>query len=232
MSRHRWYRAQWPKQMRELARILQGNPFDAERSEGFVLDRVRDDAVEGRFIERINVQNQTIDPFGEELRFERIEFRQSRFLISAARPGLEVIGSSNSAAILINRLAEASDFNISVSNCMVDVLVWLSIFREISTYSGFIDIMQIGRIDLGRGITARAIVKGKEDVKAAAQILADQRNSVVEKIQYRFFGKLKGSVTFSHTGSVIIRMIDGVEVVEFARAALAHMEADGPPLAA
>lgn len=225
MRRFKWYRAGWPAPIRDLARRLQEKTFQRDSSDGFVLDRVREDYVEGRFIERIEVQEHTTDPFGEQLQFDRVEFRQLGFRVSDARPGLEIIGSSSGSIALVNRLAEATNFRLAVTNCAVDVLKWLSVFRERSGFAGYVDIMQIGKIDLGGGAVARAIVRGKEDVSVASTALTGGRPFMIEKVQFRLAGPEKGSITFSSGGSVTVRVTDDARIIESIRASLQELEA-------
>lgn len=224
MSRFKWYRAQWPFSMRELARRLETAAFRDGRMDGFVLDRVRDDLVEGRFVEKLELKEQTTDPFGAVLEFDRVEYRQLKFRISSARPGLELVGSSIGSLSLISKLAEATDFRVTISNCNVDVRSWLTYFEQESQYDGFVDLVQIGSIQLGGSISARAIIKGREDITTAMATLTRDHVFLIEKIQFRLAGKQKGSVLFSNSGGLNVRALDSDQAADFARDALEQLE--------
>ncbi len=51
-TRVKWFKADWHKNMRAFAKQLKVMEFTESSSDGFVLDRVRDNYIEGRFIER------------------------------------------------------------------------------------------------------------------------------------------------------------------------------------
>lgn len=212
MSRFKWYRASWPINVFDLGRRLRNYPFQDDSGDGFVLDRIQNGMIEGRYVERLNVRDETIDPFGGQLEFHRVEFRQARFRLSDSEPGLELIGSSRGSLVLANKLAEAADYQLAISSYQIDVLKWISLFQNETGIAGFIDAMQIGSIDMGRGITARTIIRGREDVRDAAKLLIQDRNSVVEKIQYKFSESRKESVTLSHFASAVIKVADSENI--------------------
>ncbi|MFG1205544.1 hypothetical protein [Xanthobacter flavus] len=225
MSRHRWYEVRWPTRIRDIAAKLERWPFREEASDGFLVDRVREGYIEGRFIERMEVSNQTVNPFGEKLSFNRVEFRQSRFRLSKSSPGLEISGPAPGSIRLINKVAELNEYRVSISDLRVDIFDWLERFKERAGCSGFIDIIQVGQLRLGGTVSARAIVRGKEDVRSAAERLTGSLDSVVEKIQFRPTGSMSGSVVLSRLGSITVRSKDDDEVVGHLRQALEDIEA-------
>ncbi|MFG1362374.1 hypothetical protein [Xanthobacter versatilis] len=224
MSRHRWYQVHWPMRIRELATKLEAHAFREEMSDGFIVDKVRDSRIEGRFVERIELSDQTTNPFGERFSFDRVEFRQINFRITASTPGLEVAGTTAGSPRLANKLAEICNYRLAVSDLHVSVFEWLALFQDLSRSVGYVDIIQIGQIKLGGTISARAIIKGKEDVHAATQNLTKGQEFVVEKIQFRPSAPNRGSVVFSHLGSIIVRSKEDIEVVNHVRRALETME--------
>ena len=78
MRRIRWFNAEWPVSLRTLAAKMRANPFREDSIEGFIVDRVRENLVEGRFIEKIAFQETSRDPFGSEHSFETYNLSQTR----------------------------------------------------------------------------------------------------------------------------------------------------------
>lgn len=220
MSRHRWYQVTWPISMRELAIRVGNETFREGASSGFLIDRVRDDRIEGRFVERLELNDQTTTPFGESFSFERVDFRQLHFCATSTEPGLEVTGSTTGVSRLVNKFAEMCDYRLAISNLQIEVFGWLALFQDLSQYEGYVEILQVGQFNLGGTVSARAIVKGKEDVRAAVQKLTAGHQFVVEKLQFRPSRTQQGSIVFTHLGSAIVRCKDDTEIVRHLRDAL------------
>ena len=114
-KRYKWLAVQWPIAMRTLGKRLKARPFGGEAMHGFVIDRIRDDTLEARYVERIEYTETITDPFGEELSFDRVEFRQSFFCATTHGPGLELRDPPRSLQPLMNRLSEATDFEVAIN---------------------------------------------------------------------------------------------------------------------
>lgn len=206
--------------MRELAKRFGNETFREGASSGFLIDRVRDDRIEGRFVERFELNDQTTTPFGESVSFERVEFRQLHFSVTSTEPGLEITGSTAGVSRLVNKLAQLCDYRLAISNLQIEVFGWLARFQDLSQYEGYVEILQVGQFNLGGTVSARAIVKGKEDVRAAVQKLTAGHQSVIEKLQFRPSQTQQCSIVFTHLGSAVVRCKDDTDIVRHLREAL------------
>ncbi len=200
MRRYRWLKATWPITMRVLANRLNARAFDGERSEGFVVDRVRGDYLEAKFVEKIEYDENVTDPFGVESSFHRIEYRKCEFKASVAGPGLELIDPPRSIQAMISRLAEAAEFSLSISPVSVDVLAWATGIQRSMNVSGEVDSVQVGEIELAKGARAKAIVRGASDVLDAASKLVAGKKHVIEKVQLRLAGAKPVTVLLTNVG--------------------------------
>ena len=208
MKRYRWLQADWPISMRALGRRLKARPFGPGVSHGFVIDRVRDDFLEGRYVERIEFTETVTDPFGLELSFARVEFRQSSFRASPSGAGLELRDPPRSVQALLNRLSEASDFEVAITARTVDVLRWSAKFQEIAHLSPVVDSLQISALELEPGIKAKIVVKGDRDVRSACNSLTGARKFEVEKIQLRVAAPSSGTIILGSSASASIGIDD------------------------
>lgn len=221
MKRFRWLRAEWPLSIRTLGKRLKAKAFGPEVSHGFVIDRIRDDLLEARYIERIEYTETVTDPFGEELSFERIEYRQSGFRATAFGSGLELRDPPRSIQPLMNRLSEAADFEVAITAQSIDVMEWAERFQKIATVSMVVDSLQINSLELEPGIMVKAVVKGDRDVRAACTSLAGDRRFSLEKIQLRLPKPMYGSLVLANTASVSLGIDDpSDEVLEALRASI------------
>ncbi|MCJ2038807.1 hypothetical protein MKK55_07535 [Methylobacterium sp. J-059] len=223
MSRHKWYRAKWSASMREMAKKIQQTAFMPEATDGFVLDRARDNEIEARFVEKIDVHQTVTDPFGGAVEFDRIEYRQWRFRLTTLSPGLELLGSTKGSNALAYRLAELSRNELTLSNLNINVLSWLARFQEIGGYHGFIDAMQVGNINLGQSVKARAIVRGREDVKSyVADFLAHNPHDI-EKVQFKISGRDRRTISLSNSAGCVITGGGSEPIIDDLRKSLEHV---------
>lgn len=194
MKRYRWLRAKWPISMRMLAKRLKSKAFEGEETEGFVLDRVRDDYVEARFVEKVEYDDTVTDPFGAESSFHRIEYRKCEFKATLDGPGLELVDAPRGVQTMVSRLAEATEFSLAISPLSVNVLVWArNVQRQLGAV-GVVDSLQVGAVELASGVQAKAVIKGSSDVLAAANKLVEGKKHVIEKVQLRFAAPMRATV--------------------------------------
>lgn len=200
MKRYRWLRAQWPISMRVLAKRLKSKAFTQEKSEGFVLDRVRDDYVEARFFEKVEYDDTVVDPFGGESSFHRVEFRKCEFKAALVGPGLELVDSQRGVQTMISRLAEITEFTLAISPLSVNTLIWATEIQRRMNVLGVVDSIQIGAVELSHDIHAKAIIKGSSDVLAVTKKLVENRKHIVEKVHLRLKNAAMSTVLLTNSG--------------------------------
>jgi len=211
MKRFRWFQVAWPTSIRTLAKRIKMRTFEGESGHGFFIDRVRDDYLEARYVERVEFTDVVIDPFGKELTFDRVEFRQTLFRASSASPGLELIDPPRNVQALMNRLSEAVDFEVAITPAVVDVLSWSAVLQNVGGVSSVVDSLQIGALEIEAGIVAKVVIKGDRDVRDACATLTQGRKFTMEKIQLRLSSPLRGTVVLSSAGSATLSSEDTIE---------------------
>ena len=200
MKRYRWLKARWPISMRVLAKQLRAKEFDGIQVEGFVLDRVRDDFIDARFVEKVEYDDIVTDPFGVESSFHRVEYRKCEFKAMLDGPGLELVDAPRTVQTMVSRLAEATDFALAISPLSVDVLAWATAVQHRLNVAGVVDSLQVGAVELSQGVQAKAVVKGVGDVLAATQALVHGKQHVIEKVQIRFSGSKRITLLLTKSG--------------------------------
>jgi len=220
MKRYRWLRARWPISMRLLAKRLRSKSFDGEQVEGFVLDRVRDDFVDARFVEKIEYEDTVIDPFGVESSYHRVEYRKCEFKAMLNGPGLELVDAPRGVQTLVSRLAEVTDFSLSISPLSVDVLVWATLVQKHLNVDGVVDSLQVGAVELSKGVQAKAVMKGDGDVLAATRALVHGKHHVIEKVQIRFSGPNRITLLLTKSGVARFDQEPSEELLSIVRSSL------------
>ncbi|MYM96402.1 hypothetical protein [Duganella vulcania] len=226
MTRYRWLSAEWPVSIATLAKRLKAKPFSSQVRHGFVVDRVRDESLEGRYIERIEYKETVTDPFGVELSFERVEFKKSEFRISISRPGLEIREAPRSFQGLMNQLSEVVDFKVSIASESVSVLEWADKIQYLAKRPIIIDSIQINSLSLKEGVSAKIIVKGEKDVRVACDALTKGRHYLLEKVQLRFVDNISnGFIILGSSGSANLEIDDSSgELLKIVREGLSFLK--------
>ncbi len=222
MTRYRWLKAEWPMASRTLAKRMRQQEFTEGRASGFILDRVRDDLLEARFIERYEYTETVSDPYGKELTFDRLEFRQSVFRVNQGWPGLELLDAPRSTQNLVSSLLETCNFDLSISPIDVNVLAWADEFQRMLDTSAVIVSLQVADLMVADGVKAKVLLKGELDVRAACKELVQGRKHLLEKLQLRMVvGGARITVVLTNAAGA---KVDGsdvpVELVDCLRASL------------
>ncbi|MEK6418270.1 hypothetical protein C7399_12073 [Paraburkholderia tropica] len=228
MTRYRWLQAEWPLPIRSLAKKIQQQSFADGASNGFIMDRVRENSLEARYIERYEYEETVSDPFGKELTLRRLEFRQTAFRASPNLPGLELVDAPRSVQGLMSQLIEVCNFDLVISPFTVNVMHWAERFEGSFDGPIVIDSIQLGALQVGRGVRAKVVLKGEEDVRSACDKLVSGKKHVLEKLQFRALRDGTGTtVLMANNASV---KIDSVglhdETLAALRASLPHYNID------
>jgi len=219
MRRYRWHRAEWPLSMRELSRRLQGCPFRMDGHEGFLVDRVRSDYVEARFIQKREYIDEIKNPLGEVIRQSRLEFIEHSFRAASGGPGLELSDPSRSINRLLSKLAEICDFSLVLSNIEIDPLDWVGVFRKESRLETTIESLQFSKVVVDRDVYASIMIKSDRDVyKQSIDFLAD-RKARTEKVKVSFNKAGHNYIILARNGAMAIKNYDE-EVIESVRQAI------------
>lgn len=226
MIRHRWLHAQWPMTMWELSAGLKERKFSnsSQDNDGFIIERVRDNFLEARHIERVQYQESIVDPFGDELSVNRITFNQCTFRASTDFPGFELINPPRTTQKLFSRLAQVTKFDLSIDSMTIDVLNWASYIQEIGEINAVVDLLQINNLEIARGVTAKAVVKGKQDIRQTIDQWMNGKNHKVEKVQLRLTSSAGGTLLLTNSGSVRIDSVEYDHLLSKIRSSLAKID--------
>ena len=202
MNRVRWLNAQWPSSIRAVGKMLIEMPFTDERMDGFAIERIRDDFIEGRYIEKYNYQEVISTPFGSEEVFDRIGYRTTEFTLFDSAPHIELRSYQRSIKELISRLLEACSFNLVVTPPTVNLIEWVSALQVAVDQDITVDSLQVSGVEIDDGVTGKILLKGVRDVREATDILLAGRKHVLEKVQVKFAGLNKTvAIQLSNNGT-------------------------------
>jgi len=205
MSRTRWLAVEWGLSLKQLANSLRTEQFTNKSAEGFVIDRVRRDSIEARYVQRVESTEVVVDPFGREASYDRVIFNEQPFLAATSYPGLQLSNGPRSLQSFYAALSRTTDFRFSAKQINVNVYAWLRACEKLLPGVLSVDAVQVGGISLRGSATARALVKAVSggDARDALEELLDGRQHVIEKVRLRV-KKAKGSVVLSANCSAAV----------------------------
>ncbi|WP_287966283.1 hypothetical protein [Diaphorobacter sp.] len=205
MNRVRWLNAQWPSSMRTIGHKLKALPFSEDSMDGFAIERVRDDFIEGRYIEKYIYQEVNSDPFGKEEVIERTGYRSTDFTLFAQFPYVELRNGQRSIKEFVNKLLQACNFTLVVSPITVSLLDWVASFQKITGQKIVVDSLQVSGVALGEGITGKILLKGDRDVREAIDNIVGGKKYTLEKVQVKMTSGGKSlSVHLANNGTAKI----------------------------
>jgi hypothetical protein len=205
MNRVRWLNAQWPASMRTIGNRMKGRPFNEDSVDGFAVERIREDFIEGRFIEKYAYQEINSDPFGKEEVVERVGYRSTEFKLFSQFPHVELKNGQRSIRDFVNRLLETCNFDLVVSPVTVNLLDWVSTFQDALGTKITVDSLQISGVKLEAGITGKILLKGDKDVREAVDHIVGGKKYVLEKIQMKLdMGSQRVTIHLANNGSAKI----------------------------
>lgn len=205
MNRVRWLNAQWPSPIRAIGNKLKAMPFSEDSMDGFAIERVRDDFIEGKYIEKYIYQEDNSDPFGKEEIIERTGYRSTEFTLFAQFPYIELRNGQRSIKEFVNKLLQACNFTLVVSPISVSLLDWLASFQKITGQKIVVDSLQVSGVALEEGITGKILLKGDRDVREAIDNIVGGKKYTLEKVQVKITSGGKSlSVHLTNTGTAKI----------------------------
>lgn len=186
MRRVKWFGAEWAVTLRTLATKMRAYPFKEDSFDGFLLDRVRENLIGGRYIEKMSFQETIKDPFGEERTFDRVFYRQLEFNLFSTFPNIEFWDAPRSTSAFASKMLELSNFDLTVTPLSVDLLQWVNGFQRLSKTKVVIDSIQIAGLEIERGVTARITIEGDDDVRDALQRVARNKKYNLERLHLKY----------------------------------------------
>ena len=205
MKRVRWLSAHWPVSMTTLAGNMSKQLFTVESFDGFIIDRIRDNLIEGSFVEKLSYQEKITDPFGNEQVFDRVTYRNVEFTLHSEFPNIELRNAHKNARLLISKLLELCNFSVAIVPVKADLLKWVEAFQEMINQKLLIDSLQISEFQLEAGVSAKILIKGDRDVIEALSNLSGNRKFLLDKVQVKIpRGHKLTSIQMASNGTVTI----------------------------
>lgn len=189
---------------------MRAKAYTDQNNDGFLLDRTREEKIEGRYIEKYNYTETIRDPFGQELRFERTAYRQVEFTLHREYPQLEIRNAPRATNAFMSRLGELTDFTIGTSPINANVLDWA---HQLQTYSGqqlIIERVQLDDLPITEHIIATMMLASDRDIRPVLQNIINGRGHHVAYIRVKLRSDTgEATLQLAHNGTA--KLDDGAE---------------------
>jgi hypothetical protein len=181
---------------------MKSHQFREDSVSGFIIDRVRDGFVNGRYIEKISYQETLTTPFGEEQVFDRVVYRQLEFNLFSTFPNIEFWDAPRSTQGYVSKLMELNNFAVALMPLSIDLLKWVTAFQAVIQAEITVDSLQISGLELEPDITARISIGSNKDVREALRRLTKGKQFHLDRVQLKLQHEGRSvAIQMANTGS-------------------------------
>ncbi len=195
MSKILWLKVDWNNTYDQVKNKIINSLFTRNSDKGFLLDKSRNDLLEGRYIEKKIVKAEYTDPFNQLLSYELVKYDFIYFKLIDNIAGLEITNPPRSIKEFLNTLALFSDFKISVDTYYTNIITW---FELIKKYFDEIEIKNLicDEIQFSEQVTGRLYLYGGNDI---INITNNYKDAKIKEITFTYrhnqYGNGKCTIT-------------------------------------
>lgn len=190
--------------MVRIVRGMRAEPYKEDAASGFMVDEQSLIMIRGRFVQKITLTEKVVDPLGNEFEYPLIQFIQQEFAICARPAHIMLLNPSTASRALTGRLAEFSDFNISVEPIAFDpdrcLKSFASRFDGVRVYAATIEDLPISS-----DTTARISFQSSGSLEPQARAFLKNRRFKFSSLRFSFlFGEQMRRCEIKASGTVIL----------------------------
>lgn len=218
-----------PKQFEKLSDNIARDQFTQATTTGFIVDAARAAWLDARFIQKRSFVETIVDPFGNELKAARISYAQTRFILSKQRPNLVVINPPRSLSAFVTRIGEHADTTAAIfspTTASKAIIAAMARKARIAKITGIL----ASDIELRGQASAKVLIQGEEDIRAAIKELIGERKHCIKEVQLEALlengADLK--VTVKENARFSIQTADEECALTYIRAVLQELERAKP----
>ena len=200
----------------DVVKKLRRFKFSQKDGAGFVIDLVRKDRIEARFVEFREEQVVFADPFGNEDSFTRSTYETTSFQFCKSSPNLILSNSPRSRRAFFSSLSEAFDDAIAVQSAEIDPINFLK-EAENEGYSPRITKATLSNVSLSSSVSAKLVISGTEDVREHFKILGGKRPYKISNVTVELSRETKEKVEVSPSGRIKVTSENPGHVLEIFR---------------
>ncbi len=178
--------------MRQLISGMRAELYSEGASSGFIVSEQSNIHITARYVQKVQATEKVTDPLGNTLEFPVVHFSEQKFELFARPSHLLLVNSTTLAKALVGRLAEFSDFTISVEPLEFSpekvLTAFSQRFEQVSVYAASIE---------GLSLSAETTVRlnfessGKLEQEARQFLKPRRFHFTAIKFSFQFAGQLR-----------------------------------------
>lgn len=203
MARVRWYTTKWPVTLRAVAAKMKAAAFNEGSSDGFLIDRAREALIEGQYIEKRQLEDVIVDPFGNEQRTSFVEYRRVGFRLSGDFPEIEIGNAPRNVQGFASRLAEINKFALAIVPLDVNVIRWSEALAQAVDFKVEVAAIQAGDIAMEDGVVGKVFLRGTEALTVMQHLIQGRKHTIERVVVQIGTGKKSNSVQLCKDGAAV-----------------------------
>ncbi|MCX6952518.1 MAG: hypothetical protein NTV51_10180 [Verrucomicrobia bacterium] len=184
MNRLQWFKIA-PldrKALKVLGEKLLRMPYGHSNRAGFDTEDVRSDFISGRFIERVEFTEVVLDPFGVEMKIDRVRFDMTEFSIYSEIQLIECLNAGRNLNNFLNEIAKASNFSVAISKVEIPLQDFSKLLKSTAS-SMLITKALTDDIELGDGVIGQLQAAGAVDIRKSLQRFLGEHKHTINRLR-------------------------------------------------
>ena len=125
----KWFTATFPAGLDSLYQSIINTPFDSDKGWGFSINSYEENAISSRYIEKVEVNEIIVDPYGNETQYTQLKYIQFNFWLYTTKGKnfiLIIESPPRSIKNFISNIIKSthSDFNVSNLNIKIEDFIY------------------------------------------------------------------------------------------------------------
>lgn len=202
MKKIKWFDAEWPISLKTIASRMLERQYNDRNGEGFLLSKNSNICIEGRYIKKIFIKNEVIDPFGDKSEIENIDYNIVNFRVRDEKyTSIEISDYPSLVKPFVENLRTICGPHMSISNVTIDPQKWLKVLE---TKLGKLEVHRVecSGINVANIGMAKVIFNSTQDIRNGSKEFLGKRYYVVDNIHCSLSTPIyKGKIELSKRGA-------------------------------
>lgn len=185
MLRIKWYSAKWFESFERLSLKIKKQLFIKNSKNGFIIEKVRHNYIEGKYIEKYVVEKKIQDPLGDIIEFIETDFHIVSFCLHKDYPEIEFYNAPRNLDSFINKIQELSNFNLIIEPIEIDLYQWVTNYEINFLSKVLVDTIQISGFDRSKSINMKLLLQSNQNLKKMLIKFNSKKGYSIEKIHIK-----------------------------------------------
>lgn len=199
MKKVKWLKINCNLSINEITKLLVQNSFDENKNDGYIFNKIRDDLIEGQFIEKYFVLDKYYNFLNNYEEVQKIEYKTTKFTICLEKILiLTIFNPPRSIKPFLLSLVKQLGIGTSVEEIHINPVTWAE--DAFSSISMEITQIDISNVMLNRFTSAKMYITGNQDLRPHYHSSLSQ-NSITDRVSLTVMSlNLKGKIKLFKTG--------------------------------